>query len=296
MRTELIVKWGVRLLWAAMPFTVGPSLADLLDGASRPVQVVGSTGLWAAWAAGMVATAVALPVSLTVLRVLAPAGLVVAVWSAVAGDNASASILAIGWATVVAAWIFSPPLGALCVNGPAYPNERRFLLRVPAAMLFGPLGVVWALALAGVAVGPLLLAAEQWVLGGFVTVVGAALAYVLFRGIHDLSRRWVVFVPAGIVLHDPVTITDPVLLRRQSIVRVGPAVTGTDALDLSQKAPGLALAIDLSEEAELTRMRPGRREGEPVKATALIVTPTRPGALLEEAGRRRLPVRKAGSA
>ncbi|MGH9277329.1 MAG: hypothetical protein ACRD12_04390, partial [Acidimicrobiales bacterium] len=261
MRTEQIVKWGVRLLWVAMPFTVGPSLADLLDGASRPVQIVASTGLWAAWAAGVVATAVALPVSLTVLRVLAPAAVVLAVWSALTGlrgPNAmtgltSASILAIGWTTVVAAWIFSPPLGALCVNGPAYPNERRFLLRVPAAMLFGPLGVAWALALAGVAVGPLLLAAEQWVLGGFVTVVGAALSYVLFRGIHDLSRRWVVFVPAGIVLHDPVTITDPVLLRRQSIVRVGPAVTGTDALDLSQKAPGLALAIDLSEEAELTR-------------------------------------------
>lgn len=292
MNVAVVVRWGVRLLWVALPFTAGPALGDLLDATSRPVQVVASTGLWAAWGAGVVASAIALPVSLTVLRVLAPAALAATLWAAAAGH---ASALAIGWATVVMGWVFASPFGALCVNGPAYPNERRYLLRAPSAVLFGPLVLAWALIVAGAATGPLLLAARQWVLGVVVTAVGMALAVVLGRGVHDLSRRWLVFVPAGVVLHDPMTIMDPVLFRRASIIRVGPAVTGTDAVDLSQKAPGLALAIDFDAEAELARVRPGRREGDPVKARGIIVTPTRPGQVLDEAKRRRLPVRAAAS-
>ena len=97
-------------------------------------------------------------------------------------------------------------------------------------------------------------------------------------------------VPAGLVLHDPVTVVDPVLLRRQSVVRLGPALAGTDALDLTQKAPGLALEVALSEEVPLALVRPGRRLGESTKASRMLLTPTGPGALLEEARRRRFPV------
>jgi hypothetical protein len=97
-------------------------------------------------------------------------------------------------------------------------------------------------------------------------------------------------VPAGLVLHDPITVVDPVLLRRQSVARLGPALEGTTALDLTQKAPGLALEVALSEEVALALVRPGRRLGEATKATAILLTPTAPGALLEEAGRRRFPV------
>ena len=97
-------------------------------------------------------------------------------------------------------------------------------------------------------------------------------------------------VPAGLVLHDPVTVVDPVLLRRQSVVRLGPALAGTDALDLTQKAPGLAVEVALNEEVPLALVRPGRRLGESTKASRMLLTPTGPGALLEEARRRRFPV------
>lgn len=284
---ERVLPWVVRVLWVALPFTVGPAIGDALDGASTPVQLVAATGLWAGWAAGVAATFIALPVSLTAIRILAPAALAAAGAAAVAGHP---SALALGWAGVVTGWAFAPAWGFRCVNGPAYPNERRFLLRAPGSLLFGPLLLAWALVMAGLAAGPLLLASRRWVLGGVLTLVGLPLAGVMLRGMHDLSRRWAVLVPAGVVLHDPLTIVDPVLLRRQTVTRIGPALAGTDALDLTQKAPGLALEISLDEEVALALVRPGKRLGEPVKATNLLFTPTRPGALLAEAGKRRLRV------
>lgn len=282
---DQVARWTLRVLWVALPFTVGPVLGDALAAASRPVQLVATIGLWAAWAVGVMATAVAMPIALTALRVLAPAVVAASLAAALGGHAAP---LAIGWAVVTMGWAYSPAIGSLLVNGPAYPNERRFLLRAPGALLFGPLAVAWATAVAGLAAGPLLLAARVWVWGAVVTVVGLPVAALLLRGMHDLSRRWLVFVPAGIVLHDPLTVVDPVLFRRQTVRRLGPAPAG--ALDLTQKSPGLALEITLEEEAPLALVRPGRRLGESVKTTRMLVTPTRPGAVIDEARRRRLPV------
>jgi hypothetical protein len=286
---QRVAPWVLRALWVALPFTVGPALGEALDGASRPVQLVASTGLWTGWGVGVVATAVALPVSLTALRLLAPAAAAVAVAAGVVGH---VSPLALGWAAVTTAWTFTPAVGAACVNGPAYPNERRYLLRAPGSLLVGPLALAWGLAVAGLAAGPLLLAAKQWVWGGLALVVGLPLAGAMVRGMHELSRRWAVFVPAGLVLHDPLTIVDPVLLPRQSIARLGPAAAAreAEALDLSQKAPGLVLEIDVDEDVPLALVRPGRRLGEPVKGRRLLITPTRPGAVLDEARRRRFRV------
>lgn len=283
-----LVPWLVRVLWAALPFAVGPTLADALDGASSPVRTLASAGLWSGWAVGMLAAAVAHPVSLTVLRVLAPAVVVVAA-AAAAGGHPSA--LAGGWSVVVLAWVFAPAVGAHCVNGPAYPNERRFPLRVPGPLLAGPLLLAWTLALAGLSAGPLLLAARQWVAGAAAALVGLPLAVVLLRSFHNLSRRWTVFVPAGLVLHDPLTLVDPVLFRRQVVARLAPAPPGGDeALDLTQGAPGLALEMALTEAVPVTVMRPGQREGLREAPTRLRFTPTRPGAVLEEARSRRIKV------
>lgn len=283
------VPWVIRALWVLLPLTVGPTLGVALDGASRPVQVVASLGLWAGWAAGVVGTFIPHAVSLTAVRVLAPAVLAVTVAAALGGHP---SALAGGWAAITAAWVFAPAWGFRCVNGSAYPNERRFLLRVPGAMLFGPLGIAWALAVSGAAAGPLLLAARQWVWGGVTLVAGVPLAVVLVRALHNLSRRWAVFVPAGLVLHDPITMTEPVLFKRASITRLGPALVAgaTEAVDLSQRAPGLVLEAELAAAVPLNLIQPGRRESRGVEAQRLLFTPTRPGALLDEARSRRFAV------
>jgi hypothetical protein len=283
---ERLLPWLVRGLWAGLPFTTGPALADALDAASRPVQLVASTLLWLGWAAGMVAAFAPHPLALTTLRVVAPAAVVAALGAAL-GDHPSA--LALAWAAVACAWAFAPAIGAACVNGPAYPNERRFLLRPPGPLLAGPLPLAWALSVAGIAAGPLLLAAKQWVVGGLLLLVGWPLAGLLLKSIHNLARRWAVFVPAGVVLHDPVVLFDPTLFRRQDITAFRPATADdTGSYDLSQRAPGLGIQMELDEMTTVTLLKPGKREGVAIHATGVRFTPTRPGAVIEEARRRRL--------
>lgn len=283
---ERLLPWLVRGLWAGLPFTTGPALAAALDSASPPVQLVASTLLWLGWAAGMVATFAPHPLALTALRVVAPAVVVTAVMAALA-DHVSA--LGVAWAAVTCAWAFAPAIGAACVNGPAYPNERRFLLRPPGPLLAGPLPTAWVLSVAGISAGPLLLAARQWVLGGILLLVGWPLAGLLLKSIHNLSRRWAVFVPAGVVLHDPVVLFDPTLFRRQDITAFRAATAAdTGSYDLSQRAPGLGILLELAEMTTITLLKPGRREGAAIHATGLRFTPTRPGAVIEEARRRRL--------
>ena len=121
-------------------------------------------------------------------------------------------------------------------------------------------------------------------------VVGLPLAAVLARALHGLARRWIVFVPAGLVLHDPLSVADPVLFRRQVVESVGPAPAGSDALDLTQGAPGLALELGLREKVPMVLVRPGRGGDQAGASARLLFTPTRPGRVLREAAARRLPV------
>ncbi len=280
----------------ALPFAAGPSLAAALHGSDPAVRSVASTQLWLGWALGVVAVLIPHPVALTAIRLLAP-GAVVAGAAALRAGHPSAVGTAV---TVVAcALAFGAPVGARWVNGPAYPNERRFLLRAPGPLLFGPLALVWAAIAGGTAAGPLLVAAGRPAAGVAAVVTGGPLVWLLVRSVHHLSRRWAVFVPAGMVLHDPMSLVDPFLFARQHVVSLRPARAGTDALDLTQRSPGVAVELALDEPAGLGLLRPGRRLGQPVEATAVLFTPSRPGDLLEEARRRRLGTpaadRRAGS-
>jgi hypothetical protein len=282
---RLLFPWVLRAWWAALPFTAGPALAHALGGAAVPVRTVASVGLWVGWAAGLAATLIPHPVSLTALRVSAPGATVAAVAAAV-GEHAS--VLAVAWTAVATAFVLAPDTGMVCVNGPAYPNERRFPLRAPGPLLVGPLELAWAVAVAGVVTGPLLLAGKHWVAGGLAAALGFPVACLLLRSLHQLSKRWAVFVPAGLVLVDPIGLMDSVLLRRQQVRSLRPAPAETHALDLTQRAPGLALEAVLSDDVDVVLVRPGRRQGEPTQASRLLFTPTLPGAVLDEARARRL--------
>ena len=270
--------WLVRAAWAVLPFVTGPAFAAALDERSDAVRTVSSVGLWAVWGIALCASLVLHPVALTVLRCVAPLGVAAAVWSR--GPFAVAATLV---ALVVA---FLPETGVAFVNGPAYPNERRFPLRVPGPLLLGPLLLAWALTVGAPVAAVLLLAAERWIAGGAAAVVGAASVVVLGRALHGLSRRWVVFVPAGLVLHDPMTLADPVLFPKLQIAGIDPAEASTTALDLTQRSPGLAIELALKEAASLVLTKPGERVGPTVDADRLLFTPTRPGAVLREARER----------
>ncbi len=283
---ERLLPWLLRAVWASLPFTMGPALAAALDGRSRPVQAMAAVLLWGAWTAVLLATLVPHPIGLTVVRSAAPAALVAAV-AAAAGGHGSA--LSLGAAGLVMVLVFLPETGALFVNGPAYPNERRLPLRVPGPLLLGILPGAWLLAVAAPSAGLFLLAARQWVAGVAVLALGLPLAAALFRSLHGLARRWVVFVPAGVVLHDPLSLTDPVLFRRQGIASLHPAPAGSQSLDLTQRAAGLALELVLREEAVVMLAEPRNRLGRSATVDRLLFTPTRPGAVLRQAAARRIP-------
>ena len=280
----------LRALWLALPLTVGPAVEDALSGASTPVGGVAALGLWLAWAAVLLALLVPRIVSLTVLRVALPALVAVALTAAVRGGVEAVDVLAVTVAAVVVVVGAWPTVGADLVDGSSYGPERRLPLRVPPAIALGPAPLAVVVLLAGVSVGPLLLAARQWLLGGLVLVVGGGLAVLAARSLHALSRRFLVFVPGGVVVHDPMTLVEPVLLSKASLASIGPAPADTDADDLTMGAGGLVVELQLQQPADLVRRRPGRAPDEVVSTAGVLVAPTRTAAVLAEAEARELPL------
>jgi hypothetical protein len=269
---------------------MGPALGDALDGSTRAVALTGAALAWGTWAGILVAVIIPRTVSLTALRVAAPVALATANWAALAGSRGAVDALGVGWAAVTLVTAFAPTTGDAFVNGSSYGDERRMPLRVPGALLLGPLPLTWVAATAAPVFVPLLLAAQQWVGAVVVAALGGPAAVVAVRALHGLSRRWVVFVPAGLVLHDLHAMVDPVLFPRSSIRRLGPApADGDGALDLTQRSLGLALELELLEPMEVAPRRRDRSV-EVVPVERLLFAPTRPGALLTEAARRRIAV------
>lgn len=285
--------WPLRLLWGALPLTVGPALAEALDERSIAVARTASVLSWCAWAAVLLAVATARGPSLSALRISAPLAFATAVWAAVAGDQGGVDVWATAWASAVLMTAFSPLTGERFVNGSSYGDERRMLLRVPAPLLAVPLPLAWLATVAPPVAGTLLLAARQWVAGGLVLVAAVPLTRVGARALDGLTRRWVVFVPAGLVLHDYHAMVDPVLFPRRSIARLGPAVGphprgDGSALDLTMGALGLALQLDLAEPLTVAPRAAAPRE--PVAVELVRFAPSRPGAVLAEARRRQISV------
>ena len=290
--------WAFRALWVVLPVAAGPVLGAGLDDRSDPVQLVASVALWLGWAAVLVASLVPSTVSLTVLRVLAPAAAAATTWAVAVALGTDADLAEIGLAEVaglvvsaaVAVVAMAPSIGDTFVDGSSYGPERRFALRIPAPVLLGPLEVTWVVLLAGVLTGPLLLAAGQWVSGGAALLVGLPLAFWAIRSLHTLSRRWLVFVPGGLVIHDPLTVTESVLMPKARVAHLGPAPADTDAYDLTQRAPGLALQVDLTEPLPVSLYRPRADRPETATVGRLLFTPTRPAHVLDAAEERHLPV------
>src|SRR5262249_12426657 len=138
MRATSLPVWLLRVAWVGLLAAI-PALGAALDGRSGAVQIVAATGLWFAWAAGLVATLVPSPASLTVVRVLAPAAPLVAVAASIAGAGALASIVAIAVGVVAVIVAFTAEVGHAFVQASAYGDEARLLLRPPRPPVAGPL-------------------------------------------------------------------------------------------------------------------------------------------------------------
>ena len=281
--------WPLRLLWLFVPVLAGPALADALSGRDRPVQVVASLLAWAFWASALVAMLIPRSLSLTLVRAVVPVAVPVTAWAATATDRpawAAAGVGAGAIATLALAW---PGVSDAFVDGSSYGAERRVALRVPPAVLLGPLPLTWAAVAGGAVTGPLLLAAGSLAAGAAASAGGAVLVVLGAPRLHLLSRRWLVFVPAGVVLHDPLTLTEPILFPRHLLRRVGPAEAASAAVDCTGGALGLALEVAAAEPLTIG-LRAGRREAERSDVAAVLVTPTQAAETMAIAREHRLPV------
>ena len=233
------------------------------------------------------------------MRIVVPASCVAAVWAALVHGAHTNSAVGIVGAVVATVCALLPTTGDAFADGASYGDERRFLLRPPGAYLLGPIEVAWAIVVAGTAGGPLLLLTHQWVAGAIVTVVGPLAAWRAWQSLHALSYRWLVFVPAGVVLHDALALAEPTLFARTDVVALAPAPADTKALDLTANALGLALQIDLTAPHIVGVVAPRsarQRSAEQQSISRLMFTPTRPGAVATEAHARKIgaPARSLG--
>jgi hypothetical protein len=282
-------------VWLTLPFTVGPAISAALADRSPSVQRVDSVGAWLLWGLGLVATLAPSTLTLTAIRAFGPAALAAAVAAVIGGASGATAALAIGFGAAAFVLSLNRVVADRHVNGSSYGDELRFLLRTPAPLLLGPIELAVALMIAGTVAGPMLLAAEQWALGAVLTVVGAVVVSGAARSLHGLSRRWLVFVPVGLVVHDHSTLIDSLLVQRKDVGAISRPPDGDGALDLTGGAAGTRLRITATAPMSII-LRPPRRPGsggpavEPLDVAAVMIAPVRASAVLASAAARQLPV------
>jgi hypothetical protein len=287
-------RWALPVGWALLPLLMGPSLQAALDPRAHLFRSWVSAGLWLGWAVVLTATLIPRTVTLTGVRMVIPAAVLAGVWAAAATAHPGArDVVSVVWIALVAALAFAPFVGEVFVNGSAYGLERRLPLRAPGPLLLGPVELTWAAAVVGAVAGPLLLADRRWLAGGLALVIGWPVTWWAARSLHGLSRRWLVFTPAGLVLHDPLAAVESILVIRRHLASLGPALADSSARDLTLGAFGLALEVRLTEALPISPA-PRRRlrahdEVTTEEIDGFLFTPTRPGVVLTEAARRRLP-------
>jgi hypothetical protein len=188
------------------------------------------------------------------------------------------------------AYVYTGDVGAVFIQGSAYGSERRAALRPPVWM-YGLLPVLYAIVTSMAAGGVLLVACRRW-WAAPIAAIGGLATFQFGRACHALARRWLVIVPAGFVVHDPYALADTAMMPRLMVRSIAPALVGTDALDLTAGASGLALQVDLAEPQPFVLAgRPGHPGGRPQVAQSILIRPTRPGRFLAMARAARLPVR-----
>ncbi|NCZ86634.1 MAG: hydroxypyruvate isomerase, partial [Actinobacteria bacterium] len=99
--------------------------------------------------------------------------------------------------------------GARHVQAAAYGHERRHLLRPPVAVML-PSALVWLVAWA---LGAVALHVEPSIATAIAALASALLAAFGWRRVSVLAQRWLVFVPAGIAVHDPLMLRDTFMVN-----------------------------------------------------------------------------------
>lgn len=241
--------------------------------------------LWTLWAIVTIAMWIPHPMSLTAARCIAPVIAVHIFLGIEDADSTAAAIASAISALITCLIIFSSTFGANHAQAGAYGDEQRFLLRVPVAVIF-PVGIAYLLLVMTVTLTPLWLVDRQWALGAVGLVVSVALLWKVAPRMYQLSRRWLVFVPAGVVVHDPTMLSEVLMLRRGEIVSMALAPAGTKAVDLTGFTRGVPLEVQLAELIDV-RLTPFAarilKTTDVLHVQSFLVAPNRAGQALSNA-------------
>lgn len=282
--------WVARLAWLLVAIVGGSAIDAAVDGRSDAVRWTAAIGGWTLW--GVVAAALAIESvrSLTIARIGTPLALVATVAAAIAGAPL-VELVALGLPAFAAtAAVSAAELGRRFVQASAYGDEERFPLRAPVAAGAAAVTawVVWALCLLS---GPLLVAARSWIAGIVLSALAVAGTWFLVPRWHRLTQRWLVFVPAGLVVRDPVVLADTVMLRTAQVGELRLARAGTEAADLTGPASGYVVEVTTHESVTAVyAFTPAHPNGRAIHMTSFLVCPSRPGEALRVAAQRGLPV------
>lgn len=268
--------WAARAVWAAVGMLA--PWDTVADGRTAAVSAVLRTWGWTSWLAVMVALFVPAALSLTAVRTLAPA---VAVTAFFMGN--------LVWAfpaVVMLRVLLSRDVADVLVQGSAYGAETRFALRTPVPYL-APAALVWSALVATTVGGSLLLAAGNPAAGIPVTAAGALLAWKVPVRLHRLSRRWLVVVPAGLVVHDHLVLGETMMVRRDHLGAVTLQESPGDEADLTGAVPGRRVRIVMTQPdkiilAPITMRTLGTTEA--LHVVSFAVAPLRAAAAVSAVG------------
>ena len=236
------VAWPIRVLWIA--FALAPNEFGVVA--------------WILWAVVAIGTWIHHPISLTTVRCLAP---IVVFYSAVYALSESLNSLNIAVVTcgiISLMLMFTADYGSAHVQAGAYGNERRFLLRIPAPVVL-PTLITWAVFATVLVVLENAVQSENYVLGIPLLLALIAMSWKFAPQMHRLSKRWLVRVPAGWVVHDDLMLAENLLIRSHNLVAINFALADSDALDLSGMTRGVPIQISLREMTDVRLSQLGAR-------------------------------------
>ena len=236
------IAWPVRVLWIAI--ALAPNGFGIVA--------------WILWAVVAIATWIHRPISLTCARCLAPIVVICSITYSLTETLNTANIAVSTCGIISLMLMFTAEFGSTHVQAGAYGNERRFMLRIPAPVIL-PTLITWALFAAGIIVLESAVQDKNYALGIPVLLVVVAALWKFAPQMHRLSRRWLVRVPAGWVVHDNLMLAENLLIRSHNLSSMDFALQGTEALDLSGLTRGVPIQLTLREMTDVRLSTLGAR-------------------------------------
>ena len=275
-----------RLTVVSLGATV-PILHGGLDDRSSGPTIAFTVALWGLWGILLLGMLVPSSVALTAARlaVASHTATIVVLTIRDASDSDgidTAGLVAVAISVGALLIAFTAEVGNSYVQGSAYGDERRFLLKAPHALAAAQVvsfGVWFATTFASVSA----LVAGAWIVGLLLALPAVLLSVILPSRFHRFSRRWLVKVPAGLVVHDHVVLAETAMFTRSAVRSIAVRDPGqrTDPDDLDSPSDltgglrgGVVVSLDDFDTVVLAA-RTRRDQARPVHLRSFAVRPSR---------------------